>query len=262
MSENMRILFCDDQFPHSDEGANARVKSEIVERLAAKYPERAVDWDAAYEDDFAWFTQVLAKLRRVHHFEVIGCSNHEAARDEIARAVRGDARYDAIVIDLSWPGDWKLPVAERDDAGYGLIKLACDTSDGPPVIAFSQNYLKTPTLMERVVALGAMPIQKSNQEALGSVENRAAVSAQALAGAIHYLGRREPAMSTGPDSVLAGKTDRGEIKTINNVWQFILHLVSKGGFMMVFGASVAIIALSIAMIAIFGKFGLPAGGAQ
>ena len=69
MAAPLTILLADDQVPWDKPEHNERTKAEIRREFAVAKPH--VDVDAAFADDFAWFTGLLAYLENTKGERVI-----------------------------------------------------------------------------------------------------------------------------------------------------------------------------------------------
>lgn len=152
----MRVLFADDQIPSSNTADNERCKEELRRELSAEL----VDFDAAFAEDFKWFTELVRYLSIDMGLRLDTVTSFWRAK-ELAQK-RGD--YDIAVIDLSWTGDPALKHEEKKNAGLEILRLIAEgnrTSERyKPTIALSQNFVKSPELFAQVLETGALPIAK------------------------------------------------------------------------------------------------------
>jgi hypothetical protein len=100
MATPLTILLADDQVPWDTAVENERTKAEIRREFAVAKPE--VDVDAAFADDYAWFTGLLAYLEHTKGETVIRARTFEEAKQRIDNP-RG---LDVAIVDLSWWGDY------------------------------------------------------------------------------------------------------------------------------------------------------------
>lgn len=171
----IRVLLADDQIPWDDAVLDERVKSEIVAEIGQKLRERGKDPTNAYEQDRAWFTELIEYLSVKQGFELTFEREYFGAE----KRIRDGDNFDVVVIDLSWTGDHRLPRGERSNVGLKLIDEVAPHTSGVPVIAFSQNFEADPELMALVTKRNAFPLQKHYSH----------VDYQALSSAIAYLTR-------------------------------------------------------------------------
>lgn len=152
----MRVLFADDQIPSSSDAENERCREELRRELSSKLQ----NFEAAYQEDFAWFTELVRHLSVDMGFKLLTARSFSKAKEQ---AQRRD-EYDVAVIDLSWTGDPGLAPGEKRNAGLEILRLIAEgnrsTGKYKPSIAFSQNYPKDPELFAQVLETGALPIPK------------------------------------------------------------------------------------------------------
>jgi hypothetical protein len=103
MAGPLTILLADDQVPCDTAAENERTKAEIRREFSVEKPE--IDVDAAFANDFAWFTGLLAYLEDTRGEKVIRARTFEEAKQRINNP-RG---LDVAIVDLSWWGDYTLP---------------------------------------------------------------------------------------------------------------------------------------------------------
>jgi len=184
----IRVLLADDQIPWNDEALDDRVKSEIVAEIGEKLRKKGKDPKVAYEQDRAWFTELIQYLSVKQGYDLTFEREYTGAE----KRIRDKDRFDVIVIDLSWTGDHTLPRGERSNIGLKLIDDVAPHKSGIPVIAFSQNFESDSELMGLVTKRNAFPLQKHYSH----------VDYQALSSAIAYLTREsETHPSKAPTSV-------------------------------------------------------------
>jgi DNA-binding NarL/FixJ family response regulator len=209
----MRVLFADDQLPSPNQSENERYKDELRKEFSGKL----TDFEAAYQEDYEWFSELVRHLRTEMGFDLMEVKSFSRAK-ELAQK-RDD--YDLAVIDLSWTGDpGLLSSEEKKNAGLEILRLIAkanqDTDVYKPVIAFSQNYSKDPELFARVLETGALPIPKDYTP----------TGHRTLAAAIRLLGK-----------VLSSRVARkwehatlAEIAnslTVTQMWSLIVGIVSS-----------------------------------
>jgi hypothetical protein len=152
----MRVLFADDQIPSPSDAENERCREELRKELSGKLQ----NFDAAYQEDFAWFAELVRHLSVDMGFKLIAVKSFARAKEQ---AQRRD-EYDVAVIDLSWTGDPGLAPQDKRNAGLEILRLIAEgnrsTRKYKPTIAFSQNYSKDPELFAQVLETGALPISK------------------------------------------------------------------------------------------------------
>src|SRR5438067_2047021 len=150
----MRVLFADDQIPSPSNAENERYKEELRKELAAKLD----NFEAAYREDYEWFTELVRHLSVDMGFKLTKVKSFAKAKELVQN--RDD--YDVAVIDLSWTGDPGLAPEERRNAGLEILRLIAQGNRGgyKPTIAFSQNYSKDPELFAQVLETDALPIPK------------------------------------------------------------------------------------------------------
>ena len=160
MATPLTILLADDQVPWDTAVENERTKAEIRREFAVAKPE--VDVDAAFADDYAWFTGLLAYLEHTKGETVIRARTFEEAKQRIDNP-RG---LDVAIVDLSWWGDYTLPqgAAHRHNRGLKLLAAAGDRSRPKvPIVSLSQNFSNDFELMSTVLERGALPVPKNYQ---------------------------------------------------------------------------------------------------
>lgn len=175
----LTILLADDQIPWNTNAENNRTKEEIRREFAIVKP--SVDVDAAFDDDYDWFTGLLGYLEFSKGETVIRARTFNEAKQRIENP-RG---LDVAIVDLSWWGDYTLPPGESHRHNQGL-KLLPGTGDGNrskvPIIAMSQNFSNDFELISTVLERGALPLPKN-------YENRQ-LGYRALYSAVQYLTRK------------------------------------------------------------------------
>jgi hypothetical protein len=154
--QHIRVLFADDEIPSLSDGENDRSKEELRKELAAVLP----DFEAAYREDYEWFTELLRYLSVDMGFELLKVKSFMKAK-EMAGQRDG---YDVAVIDLSWTGDPGLAPWEKKNAGLEILRVIAEGNREigiyKPTVAFSQNYRNDPELFATVLETGALPIPK------------------------------------------------------------------------------------------------------
>jgi hypothetical protein len=178
----MRVLFADDQIPSPNDAENERCREELRKELSGKLQ----NFEAAYQEDFAWFTELVRHLAVDMGFKLVTAKSFAKAKEQ---AQRRD-EYDVAVIDLSWSGDPSLAPGEKRNAGLEILRLIAEgnrsTGRYKPTIAFSQNYQKDPELFAQVLETGALPIPK----------DYTSTGHRSLAAAIKLMGVQLPAAAT------------------------------------------------------------------
>jgi hypothetical protein len=160
MTAPLRILLADDQVPWDTDAENQRTKAEIRREFAVEKPH--VDVDVAFQDDYGWFTGLLAYLEQTKGETVIPARTFEDARRQLANP-RG---LDVAIIDLSWWGDYTLPpgARERHNRGLKLLPQTVDANPSKiPIVSLSQNFSDDFELMSTVLERGALPVPKNYQ---------------------------------------------------------------------------------------------------
>ena len=126
-------------------------------------------------------------------FEVILARTLSLAKDTLHK--RDD--FDVAVIDLSLSGDAPLPPGKRHNVGIELLEILEKQNEEyegyKPVLAFSQNFEKEPSLMSLVLNQGALPVPKTCTD----------TGYEALSSAIFYLAKVRPPGSKTEDPVVA-----------------------------------------------------------
>src|ERR1700730_2441201 len=180
----MRVLFADDQLPSSNEAQNESYKEEFRKELSGKLD----NFDAAYREDYAWFSDLIRHLSVDMGFTWNNVKSFSKAKELVRK--RDD--YDVAVIDLSWTGDPALAPAEKKNAGLAILRLIAEGNQSTgiykPVIAFSQNY-KDLELFAKVLETDALPIPKDYTP----------TGHRTLAAAIKLLGKGLDSSGSGPD---------------------------------------------------------------
>ena len=174
----LRILFADDQLPWPTDMENERTKEEIRREFGLAKPD--IDVDAAFAEDYAWFTGLLAYLEQTKGETVIRARTFDEARQHIENP-RG---LDVAIVDLSWWGDYTLPqgASHRHNQGLKLLAETVDTNrPGVPLISLSQNFKDDFELMSTVLERGALPVPKNYE--------RPELGYRALYAAVQYLTR-------------------------------------------------------------------------
>ena len=178
MAAPLTILLADDQVPWDKPEHNERTKAEIRREFAVAKPH--VDVDAAFADDFAWFTGLLAYLENTKGERVIRARTF----DEAKQLIDNPGGLDVAIVDLSWWGDHTLPQGASHRINLGLKLLgATDSQNRPriPIVCLSQNFSDDFELMSTVLERGALPIPKNYQAP--------DLSYRALYAAVQYLTR-------------------------------------------------------------------------
>ena len=172
----MRVLFADDQIPSPTEAENERYKEELRKELSGKLS----NFDAAYQEDYEWFSELVRHLQVDMGFKLTKVKSFSKAKELVQN--RDD--YDVAIIDLSWTGDPGLASEERRNAGLEILRLIADANRATgvykPATAFSQNYPKDPDLFARVMETDALPIPKDYTP----------TGHRSLAAAINLMGKR------------------------------------------------------------------------
>jgi hypothetical protein len=197
----MRVLFADDQIPSSSDAENERCREELRKELSAKLQ----DFEAAYQEDFAWFTELVRHLSVDMGFKVSAVKSFAKAKEWAQR--RDD--YDVAVVDLSWTGDPGLAPGEKRNAGLEILRLISEgnraTGKYKPTIAFSQNYPKDPELFAQVLETGALPISK-DYTATGHRSLAAAIKLMGVQLASSASSSRQPPREVTLGTLLKGLT--------------------------------------------------------
>ena len=178
MGAPLTILLADDQVPWDTNAENERTKREIRREFAVAKPK--VDVDAAFADDFAWFTGLLAYLENTKGETVIRARTF----DEAKQRIDNPSGLDVAIVDLSWWGDYTVPQGASHRFNRGLKLLAAaDSQNRPriPIVCLSQNFSDDFELISTVLERGALPVPK-NYEARD-------LSYRALYAAVQYLTR-------------------------------------------------------------------------
>lgn len=160
MPAPLRILLADDQVPWDTDPENQRTKAEIRREFAVVKP--GLNVDAAFQDDYGWFTGLLAYLEHTKGAKVTRARTFEEARQHLENP-RG---LDVAIVDLSWWGDYTLPpgASHRHNRGLDLLPEALDAKRSKiPIVSLSQNFSDDFELMSTVLERGALPVPKNYQ---------------------------------------------------------------------------------------------------
>lgn len=160
MNAPLRILLADDQVPWDTDAENQRTKEEIRREFAVAKPH--VNVDVAFEDDYRWFTGLLAYLEQTKGETVIRARTFEEARQRL----ENPRELDVAIVDLSWWGDYTLlpGASERQNRGRELLPGAVDANRSKiPIVSLSQNFSDDFELMSTVLERGALPVPKNYQ---------------------------------------------------------------------------------------------------
>jgi hypothetical protein len=156
----LRVLFADDQIPSASDAINAKYKEELRKGLAEEMRKNGKDFESAYREDYAWFSELLRYLENDMDFDVLPAKSLAKA----AELSQQRDRYDLAVVDLSWIGDPAVEPNKKKNAGLDIlrtIKKANESSKAKkPMIALSQNYNEEHDLFARVLETGALPVPK------------------------------------------------------------------------------------------------------
>jgi len=210
----MRVLFADDQIPSSNEAENERYKEELRKELSGKLD----SFDAAYREDYIWFSELIRYLSVDMGFTLNNVKSFSKAKE----LVRERNDYDVAVIDLSWTGDPALAPEEKKNAGLAILRLIAEgnksTGVYKPVIAFSQNY-KDLELFAKVLETDALPIPKDYTP----------TGHRTLAAAIKLMGKRLDSSRSGPDSKRSQKTIGDFLRDLTpaQAWSLVATVVSS-----------------------------------
>ena len=178
MAPPLTILLADDQVPWDSNVENDRTKAEIGREFATAKPH--VDVNAAFADDYAWFTGLLAYLEHTKGETVIRARTFDEAKQQLENP-RG---LDVAIIDLSWWGDYTLPqgASHRHNRGLKLLPAAGGESRSKvPIISLSQNFSDDFELISTVLERGALPVPKNYKDR--------ELGYRALYAAVQYLTR-------------------------------------------------------------------------
>lgn len=160
MTAPLRILLADDQVPWDTDAENQRTKAEIRREFAVVKPH--INVDVAFQDDYGWFTGLLAYLEQTKGETVIRARTFEEARQHLDNP-RG---LDVAIVDLSWWGDYTLlpGPSQRHNRGLKLLPEAVDAKRSKiPIVSLSQNFSDDFELMSTVLERGALPVPKNYQ---------------------------------------------------------------------------------------------------
>jgi hypothetical protein len=205
----MRVLFADDQIPSPSDAENDRCKEELRKELAAKLDH----FEAAYREDFAWFTELVRYLSVDMGFKLTTAKSFAKAKEFAQKR----EEYDVAVIDLSWTGDPGLSPGEKRNAGLEILRLIAEgnrsTGQYKPTIAFSQNYTKDPELFAQVLETGALPIPK----------DYTSTGHRSLAAAIKLMGVQLTATKSEPATRWESATIGTILKTltVGQLWSVV-----------------------------------------
>lgn len=115
--------------------------------------------DVAFDDDFVWFTGLLAYLEQTKGETVIRARTFDEARQHI----ENPRNLDVAIVDLSRWGDYTLPqgAPHRHNRGLKLLAGAADVNrSNVPIVSLSQNFSDNFELMSTVLERGALPVPK------------------------------------------------------------------------------------------------------
>jgi hypothetical protein len=184
----MKLLFADDQIPWDDEERDNRVLAEIKVEKAEYFKNRGKTVESAYDEDREWISDLIQflKTQLVPKCEIITEQEYDSAK----KRIENKEEISVAIIDLSWTGDYRLPRGKRSNVGTELIHLLKSNNSDAIVIAFSQNYSSQPALMDKIVQMGAFPLQKTYTE----------VDKQALASVIAFFSKYNVASNCTRDS--------------------------------------------------------------
>jgi TIR domain len=223
----------DDQLPSLIEAENEQTRFELRREFAGK-----PNIDAAIDEDFAWFQDLLDYLEKTKNVKVIRARSFREAE----RRIDQPEEFDVAIIDLSWNGDATLPPGKqnRHNVGLKLIEriFGRHRSGGPftPTIAFSQNFRDDFELMATVLGMEALPIPKS-YDRLG---HRALYSAISYLAGLHPpAGRVKLFVSHAHDDVAIATRLVTAIELAMDVPEGAIRCTSAPGYKLEFGSMAA-----------------------